>query len=371
MSNSIGKFFKVTTFGESHGICIGAVIDGCPAGQEIDLDYIQDELNRRRPGQSSVTTTRNEPDRLEVLSGLFQGFTTGAPICMLVRNSDSDSSKYEELKSTPRPGHADYAAEARYGGYQDYRGGGRFSGRNTAALVIAGALAKQILMEVSVKVLAYTSQIGNVISREVLHDLSIEQVESSIIRCPDPELSEKMIKLIDETKNEEDSLGGKVTCVVLNMPPGVGDPYFDTLEGDLSKAIFSIPAVKAVEFGAGTKYAYMRGSESNDPFAIREGKVVTTSNNSGGIQGGISNGMPIVISVTFKPTPSISKPQRTVDLDIKSDTIIRISGRHDPCIVPRAVPVIENVAAIVLLDHLMRRGIVKQVVRRDDVRRGG
>ena len=362
MVNSFGKLFQVTVFGESHGCCIGVVVDGCPAGYEVDIRQIQSEIERRRPGQSRVTTSRNEPDKVEVLSGLLNGRATGAPVCMIIRNTDSDSSRYEDLRWTPRPGHADYTAEVRYGGYQDYRGGGMFSGRITAALVMAGALAKQILSTVGIEVFSYTSQIGGVIAKDVSYDEVREQVDSNIVRCPDKKSAELMVQAIDDARSEGDSVGGKVTCIALNVPSGVGEPLFDTLEGDLSKALFSVPAVKAVEFGIGTLYASMRGSESNDPFVIEAGRVVTESNNCGGVLGGVSNGMPITLKATFKPTPSISKPQRTVNISSMSDTVIRVGGRHDPCIVPRAVPVVENVVSIVLLDHLIRRGFIKKVL---------
>jgi chorismate synthase len=361
MSSSLGKIFRITTFGESHGYCIGVVVDGCPAGQVIDLENIQGELDRRRPGQSKVTTSRDEPDRVEVLSGSMNGRATGAPICMIIKNKDSDSTSYEELRSTPRPGHADYTSEVRYGGYQDYRGGGRFSGRNTAALVMAGALARQVLAKRGVEVHAYTSQIGQVVSSNVSYDGIKKLVDTNIVRCPDPKAANKMIKTIEEARKEGDSVGGKVTCVALNVPAGVGEPFFDTLEGELAKALFSVPAVKAVEFGAGTMLASMRGSESNDPYVMKNGRVETESNNSGGVQGGISNGMPVTFKVTFKPTPSIAKTQRTVDLANRTETIIQVKGRHDPCIVPRAVPVVESVAAVVLLDHMMRRGYTGKV----------
>ncbi|MCW4048140.1 MAG: chorismate synthase [Candidatus Bathyarchaeota archaeon] len=362
MSNTIGNTYRFTTFGESHGVCVGVVIDGCPAGHKVDLNHIQSELDRRRPGQSNLTTTRNEPDKVEVISGIFNGVTTGAPICMVIRNKDRNSSKYETLRWTPRPGHADYTAEARYGGHQDYRGGGRFSGRNTAALVMAGALAKQIIASVGVQVMGYTAQIGDIQAPEPTVEEIKEHTESNPVRCPDQETAEKMIQAIEEAKIDSDSIGGKVKCLALYIPPGVGQPVFDTLEGDLAKALFSVPAVKAVEFGAGVLLASMRGSESNDPFNVKDGKIGTESNNSGGIQGGISNGMPITCTVTFKPTPSIAQPQTTVNMKTLEETTINIHGRHDPCIVPRAVPVVESMTAAVLLDHLLRSGHVKQVM---------
>ena len=361
MSNSIGKIFRVTSFGESHGKSIGVIIDGCPAGVELDMDYIQSELDRRRPGQSSITTSRNELDKFEILSGVFNGRTTGAPICMIIWNQDRDSSKYHQLKDTPRPGHADYTASLRYGGFNDYRGGGRFSGRITAGFVMAGAVSKQILEQKGITINAFTQQIGELKAPPVSKE-TITEAECSPVRCPHPETAEKMIQFINEVKRTGDSIGGVVECHAYVVPPGVGQPIFDTLEGDLSKAFFAIPAVKAVEFGAGVRHAEMRGSESNDPFMIHDGAVETSSNNSGGILGGISNGIPIVSRVTFKPTPSIQKAQKTVNLKTREETEIAIEGRHDPCIVPRAVPVVESVTAIVLVDHLMRCGMLSQVM---------
>lgn len=361
MSNSIGKIFRVTSFGESHGRCIGIVIDGCPAGIELDMEFIQSELDRRRPGQSSITTTRNELDRFEILSGVFNGLTTGAPLCMVIWNQDRDSSKYHQLKDTPRPGHADYTASLRYGGYNDYRGGGRFSGRITAGFVMAGAVSKQILCKKGITINAYTQQIGDIKTPPLTREI-IKNSERNPVRCPHPETAEKMIQTINESRRTGDSIGGVVECHAYGVPPGVGQPIFDTLEGDLSKAFFAIPAVKAVEFGAGVRHAEMRGSESNDPFMLKDGAVETSSNNSGGILGGISSGMPIISRLTFKPTPSIKKAQKTVNLKTMEETEITIEGRHDPCIVPRAVPVVESVTAIVLVDHLMRYGILPQVM---------
>jgi chorismate synthase len=359
--NSIGNVLRITSFGESHGKVIGVVVDGYPAGYKVDLEYIQSELDRRRPGQSLLTTTRDEKDRLVVLSGIFNCITTGAPICMLVCNRDTDSSKYNEIRWTPRPGHADYTAEKRYGGYQDYRGGGRFSGRNTAGLVIAGALAKQLLKEHEVEVLAYSSQIGPV----KLPQISIEEIrkytESTPVRCPDAKTAERMIQAIEEAKAEGDSLGGKIKCIALNVPPGVGQPIFGTLEGDLARIFFAIPAVKAVEFGAGVRHSEMKGSESNDLFILEGKEVKTKSNNSGGIQGGISNGMPIECTLTMKPTPSIAIPQQTVNLEKNMERTIEVKGRHDPCIVPRAIPVAEAAMAIVLADHFLQVGIIQKV----------
>ncbi len=363
MSNTIGRLYRVTSFGESHGRCVGVVVDGCPAGHRLDPEHLQTELDRRRPGQSGVSTTRREEDRVEVLSGVFNGVTTGAPVCMLIWNRDMDSTRYEELRWTPRPGHADYTAEKRYGGHQDYRGGGRFSGRITAGYVMAGALAKQVLAAThGIEVLGYTSQIGSTVAPDVPLDQVRENTERNPVRCPDPETAIEMERNILKARDEGDSLGGAVKCVVLNVPPGVGQPVFDTLEGDLAKALFGVPAVKAVEFGAGTALASMRGSESNDPYRIVGGRVETASNNMGGVLGGVSTGAPIELTVTFKPTPSVSKPQKTVDLKTLKETTITIEGRHDPCIVPRAVPVVESVVAMMILDHMMQRGHVRQVL---------
>ena len=363
MSNTIGRLYRVTSFGESHGRCVGVIVDGCPAGHRLDLEHVQAELDRRRPGQSSVSTTRREDDKVEVLSGVFNGVTTGAPICMLIWNRDMDSTRYEELRWTPRPGHADYTAEKRYGGHQDYRGGGRFSGRITAGYVMAGALAKQVLAAThGIEVLGYTSQIGLTAAPDVPLDQVRENTERNPVRCPDLDTAREMERNILKARDEGDSLGGAVKCVVVNVPPGVGQPVFDTLEGNLAKALFGVPAVKAVEFGAGAALASMRGSESNDPYKVVGGRVETASNNMGGVLGGVSTGAPIELTVTFKPTPSVSKPQQTVDLKTLKETTITIEGRHDPCIVPRAVPVVEGVAAMVVLDHMMQRGHVGQVL---------
>jgi chorismate synthase len=357
--NTLGKSYRITSIGESHGKVVGIVIDGCPAGLELDMESLQADLERRRPGQSKVSTTRSEVDRAEVLTGLYEGVTTGAPITIVIRNQDRDSSKYLETRWTPRPGHADYTAGLRYGEKQDPRGGGRFSGRNTAGFVIAGAVAKQFLNGIGINIVAYAHQIGSVIVKEV--DLA-KVIESNIVRCPDEAAAKEMIRIIDEAKAAGDSVGGKVKVVALNPPRGIGLPIFDTLEGDIAKAMFAIPAVKAVEFGAGVGYAELKGSEANDQYVIRDGKVVTETNNSGGILGGISSGMPIEATVTFKPTPSIGVEQKTVDLQKMEETTIKVEGRHDPCIVPRAVPVVEAMMAVVLADHALRAGLIPQVI---------
>lgn len=364
MGNSIGKSFRVITFGESHGRCVGVVVDGCPPGLSIEEERIQSELDRRRPGRSMVTTGREEGDKVEVLSGIFRGFTTGAPICMLVWNRSFDSSEYERRRFTPRPGHADYTAFLKYGGFNDYRGGGRFSGRITASYVMAGAVAKRLLEELNIEVLAHTTEIGRVRSEKKGPDEIRANRELNLVRCADPEAAEGMVKAIKEARAEGDSLGGVVECVAFNVPAGLGEPVFETLEGDLSKALFSIPAVKGVEFGAGFSLARLKGSHSNDPFILRDGRIATETNRSGGILGGISSGMPIVCRVAVKPTPSIEKTQKTVDLRSMSSTTLEVRGPHDPCIVPRAVPVVESVVAIILADHVLRAGLLPTVIGR-------
>lgn len=357
--NTFGTTFRITSIGESHGKLVGVVIDGCPAGLRLDMERLQEDLDRRRPGLSNVSTTRNEADRAEVLTGLYNGVSTGAPITIIVKNNDKDSSKYLEARWTPRPGHADYTSGLRYGEMQDPRGGGRFSGRNTVGFVMAGAVAKQLLEIIGTRVIAYTKQIGRVVAPKA----DPETVkETNIVRCPDEKAAEKMIKIIEEAKKEEDSIGGKVKVVAINPPKGIGQPIFDTIEGDLAKAFYAIPAVKSVEFGSGVKVAEMRGSESNDQFTFKDGEIVTETNNSGGILGGITNGMPVEATVTFKPTPSISKVQKTVDLQKNEETTIKVIGRHDPCIVPRAVPIVEALMAVVLTDHTLRAGKIRQVL---------
>lgn len=359
MSNSIGTLYRVTSIGESHGRCVGAVVDGCPAGLRLDYEALTREMARRRPGASSVTTSRQEEDSVEVLSGVHEGNTTGAPILMLTWNRDADSSKYDAIRDTPRPGHADYAARARYGGFADHRGGGRASGRITAGFVMAGAVAEQLLATIGVEVHAYTRAIGGV---EATGPLDWRGAEGSIVCCPDAVASARMVEAIEAASRECDSVGGEVECIATGLPAGVGQPVFDTIEGDVAKALFAVPAVKAVEFGEGRRLASMRGSEANDPYVIEGGRVATASNNSGGVLGGVTTGAPVVVRAFFKPTPSISRPQRTVDLASQKEAQIRVAGRHDPCVVPRAIPVVEAMIAIVLADHALRRGIIPQVI---------
>lgn len=362
--NSIGKALTLTCFGESHGVCVGVVLDGCPAGLLLSEADIQAELDKRRPGFAEISTPRREEDKVEIISGVYKGYTTGAPICMVVRNKDVDSKPYEIFMVKPRPGHADYTARVKYGGYNDPRGGGRFSGRITVAYTMAGAVAKKVLKLIGVEVLAHTVQIGGVrVEGEVTYDDIRRNVYTNPVRCAIPDIAEKMINEILSAAKEGDSVGGIVEAIALNVPAGLGEPIFDSLDADIAKMLFNIPAVKGVEFGAGFKVASMRGSEANDQYAIRDGKVVTLTNNSGGIIGGISNGMPIKVRVAFKPTPSISKKQRTVNLEEMSEEEIQVVGRHDPCIVPRAVPVVEACLAFVIADHALRAGVIPRVIK--------
>jgi chorismate synthase len=356
--NSIGKHFVVTCFGESHGRCVGVVVDGCPPSLELSEDVVQRELDRRRPQSERISTKRREEDKVQLLSGVFKGRTTGAPVTMLVWNRDVDSTPYEEYRWKPRPGRADYPALIRYGGDNDYRGGGRFSGRLTAALVMAGAIAKEYLQSKNIEVLAYTVEVAGIRAQIPVNTSEIrERAAENVMRCPDGEAAKRMEEAVAAARVEGDSVGGVVECLALGVPPGVGDPLFDSLDADLAKMLFDIPAVKGVEFGSGFNAARLKGSENNDPYTIREGRVVTETNNAGGILGGLTNGMPIIVRAAFKPTPSIAKRQRTVDLKRMVETDLEIRGRHDACIVPRAVPVVEAAVAVVLTDHLLRLGL--------------
>ncbi|MFQ6085490.1 MAG: chorismate synthase [Candidatus Bathyarchaeia archaeon] len=363
-ANSFGKAFVATIFGESHGRCIGTVIDGCPAGLLLRERDIQVELDKRRPGTSKFVSPRREEDKVEILSGVFKSRTTGGPICVLIWNKDIESKPYEDIKTKPRPGRADYTAWVRYGGYEDYRGGGRFSGRITAAFVMAGAIAKKLLATKKIEVLVHTTEIGGV---KIPRSPSVAEIKREVyrnpVRCAVPEVLKDMEEVILRAKKEGDSVGGIVEGVVLNVPAGVGHPTMDSLDADLAKILFIIPAVKGVEVGAGFEVTRLRGSENNDPFAVRKGRVVTLTNRSGGILGGISTGMPIVVRVGFKPTPSIKKKQKTVDLEKMTETEIEIGGRHDPCVVPRAVPVVESAIAMTLADHMIRNQIIPLVLR--------
>ena len=362
--NAIGKEFTVTTFGESHGKYVGVVVDGCPAGLSLSEENLQAELDRRIPAQPKIVSARIEKDIAKILSGVFNGFTTGAPIAMMVENKETDSSDYEAIKDLPRPGHSDYPARVKYGGFNDYRGGGRFSGRVTVALIMAGAIAKKLLSRFDVDVLAYTIAIGQV---KVDKKFSPEEIRknryAAATRCPDLVCAEKMEEAIVNARKEGDSLGGVVECITFDMPVGVGEPLFDSLDADLAKALFAVPAVKGVEFGAGFRSAELRGSENNDPFLMTNGKVATSTDNAGGILGGLSNGMPIIIRVTIKPTPSISKEQKTVNLSKMKNAALSVKGRHDPCVVPKAVPAVEAAVAITLADHMIRAGFIPKTLK--------
>jgi chorismate synthase len=366
LGNVLGERFMMITFGESHGRCVGVIVDGCPAGLPLQESDIQSKLDLRKPGQSIVTTQRREEDKVEILSGVFNGYTTGAPICMLIWNKDVDSKPYDIIKSKPRPGHADYPAYVKYKGFNDYRGGGRFSGRLTAAFVMAGALAEKLLRyTLGIEIFAYTKEIGGIsMSKDALD--YIDEIKSNRysneVRCPDSSTAMLMRDAIVKARQEGDSLGGIVECIAINVPIGLGEPIFGALESDISRALFSIPAVKGVEFGSGFRAARLKGSENNDPYAIKDGKVVTLTNNAGGILGGLSNGMPLLLRVAFKPASSIAKTQRTVDIESMNDSEIVVPGRHDPCVVPRAVPVVEAMVAVVLADHAIRAGIIPPVL---------
>jgi chorismate synthase len=356
--NSFGEIFRISTFGESHGKAIGVVIDGCPAGLVINLADIQNQLNRRKPGQSAITTRRKESDSFEILSGIFEGKTLGSPIAVIIKNEDQQPEDYAHLKEAYRPSHADFTYQSKYG-IRDYRGGGRSSARETAARVIAGSIAQQLIATVGMDVAAYVSAVGNIRLNKNYTSLNLEQTDNNIVRCPDAEKANEMIALIEETRAKGDTIGGIITCVIRNCPVGLGEPVFDKLHADLGKAMLSINAVHGFEYGSGFMGSQKQGSENNDAFFIDdEKKVVTQTNYSGGIQGGISNGMDIYFNVAFKPVATLMQAQQSID---KAGNIIEIKGkgRHDPCVVPRAVPIVEAMAALVLADHFLRDKIAK------------
>jgi len=353
MGNTFGKAFLITTWGESHGPAIGVVIDGCPPGLELTNADIQIELDRRRPGQSEISTPRQEEDRVEILSGVFKGKTTGTPIAMQVRNKDADSSKYDIIKNMPRPGHADYTYQMKYG-IRDHRGGGRSSARETIGRVAGGAVAKKILGRHGIEILAHVVELGGIKASSAQIDEIKANVESNPIRCADPETAKNMLERVKQAREDKDSIGGVVEILALGVPPGLGEPVFDKLDADLAGALMGIGAVKGVEIGSGFASATMTGSQMNDPFEMQNGTVVCSTNNAGGILGGISNGEIIVCRIAVKPTPSIARSQRTVDMSDMSETNITIEGRHDPTIPPRIVPVAEAMTALVLADHLIR-----------------
>jgi chorismate synthase len=363
MTSSLGKLFTITSFGESHGRCVGAVIEGCPAGLGITEADIQSELDKRKPGGSIATTERREADKVEIISGIFNGKTTGAPVCLIIWNQDINSKDYEKNRFLPRPGQADYTAFMKYGGFNDYRGGGMFSGRLTASLVMGGAIAKRVLSLLKIEILAHTIAIGSLSAEARGFQEIRENRDKNPLRCADPKAAEAMARAIETVKKEGDSLGGIIESIALNMPVGLGEPSFDTLDGELAKAMLAIPAVKGVEFGSGFSAASRRGSENNDPFTIKDGRIVTVTNNAGGILGGISSGMPLVLRVAIKPTPSIARSQATVNMKDMANVSLSVEGRHDACIVPRAVVVVEAMMAITICDLALRAGLIPKVIR--------
>lgn len=354
MGSSFGKIFRVTTFGESHGGAVGVILDGCPPKLKINIDLIQNELDRRRPGQSKITTPRNEDDKLEILSGLKEGITLGTPIAMLVRNKDQRPGDYSNLEQVFRPSHADGTYHLKYG-IQAGSGGGRASARETIGRVAAGSIAKQLLKNLfNTEILSWVKRIHDIDSQVNKNKLTLSKIDSNIVRCPDDEVAAKMIKRIKELQQDGDSCGGVIECLVKNVPSGLGMPVFDKLEADLAKALMSLPATKGFEIGSGFLGTYLRGSEHNDSFIESDdiSKLKTISNNSGGIQGGISNGENIEMKIAFKPTATIGKEQKTVNADGK-EVLMKAKGRHDPCVLPRAVPMVDSMVALVLADHLL------------------
>lgn len=349
--NSYGTLFKISTFGESHGLAIGVIIDGCPAGLEIDEVFIQSELDRRKPGQSKITTQRREDDTFKILSGVFEGKSTGTPIAIVIENQDQRSKDYSHIQNTFRPSHADYTYETKYG-VRDYRGGGRSSARETAARVAAGAVAKLLLKNIGVDINAYVSQVGDITAPHH-SQLDFTNTEDNIVRCPDASTAEKMIALIDQVRLDRDTIGGCVTCVIKNTPIGLGEPVFDKLHAELGKAMLSINAVKGFEYGSGFDGVTLRGSQHNDEFYNDGNRIRTKTNHSGGVQGGISNGEDIYFNVAFKPVATIMQDQPSVDKD-GNEAIVSGKGRHDPCVVPRAVPIVEAMAALVIADFHLR-----------------
>lgn len=360
--NTFGRAFRVTTWGESHGPALGAVVDGCPPGLELSEEDIQPTLNRRRPGQSTLVTPRNEKDQVKILSGVFEGRTTGTSIALHISNGDVDSSKYLDLKELYRPSHADYTYDAKYG-FRDWRGGGRASARETAARCAAGAIAERLLAPLGIEIVAWVSDVGGLGSEVDSASVTRDHVDQNDLRCPDAVAAEKMIEHIQEVRRTKDSVGGCVRCVVRGVPPGLGDPVFGKLEADLASAMVGLPAAKGFEIGSGFAGTLMRGSEHNDPYVMRDGKVATETNFSGGVQGGISTGDLIEFRVAFKPVATIFQKQRTVTRD-GEEVEFAARGRHDPCVLPRAVPIVESMAALVLVDAALRSGHLSRLPSR-------
>jgi chorismate synthase len=363
MGNTIGSLFTVTSFGESHGTCVGVVVDGCPPGLPLTSADAQKDIDRRRPVAGAGSTTRAEEDKVDIISGVFDGRTTGAPLCMLIWNKDAQSGEYEKVRSVPRPGHADYTAFVKYGGFNDYRGAGRFSGRITATFVMAGSVARKLLGTVGIDIVGHTIDIAGIRAQAKPFDDIRQNVDLNPLKCADLEAAVVMGEAIEQARQEGDSVGGVIEGIALGVPPGLGEPVFGTLEGELARALFAIPAVKGVEFGSGFAGSLKRGSENNDPFVVTGGKIATSTNNAGGVLGGISDGMPIVLRAAIKPTPSIARTQQSVDMKKIGRANLLIKGRHDACIVPRAVPVIESMMAITLADMALQAGILPKVIR--------
>lgn len=351
MGNSFGKLFRITTFGESHGPGIGVVIDGCPAGLSVDSEWIQHQLDRRKPGQSKITTQRNEPDEFQFVSGVFEGKSTGAPVTLIIWNKDARSKDYSHIAEKFRPSHADYTYQEKYG-IRDYRGGGRSSARETAARVAAGAIAMQLLSKYGVEIHSYVSQVGSIKLDMPYQQLDLKNIDQNIVRCPHRETAQAMIDLIDATRKSGDSIGGVVTGVLTGIPVGLGEPVFDKLHAQLGNAMLGINAVKGFEYGSGFEGVKMKGSEHNDQFEKQGNRIVTITNYSGGIQGGISNGQDIYFKVAFKPVATIMKDQKSLDQS-GQPTVVKGKGRHDPCVVPRAVPIVDAMAALVLADGIL------------------
>jgi chorismate synthase len=352
-ANTFGKLFCVTTFGESHGVALGGIIDGCPAGLEIDLAFIQSELERRKPGQSKITTQRQEADEVKFLSGIFEGKTTGTPIGFIIENQDQKSKDYDYLKENFRPSHADYTYDVKYG-IRDHRGGGRSSARETVSRTVAGAIAKLFLLKNNIIVNAYVSQVGKIVCDSDYKNLDFSKTENNMVRCPDEKMAEIMIAYIEDIKKQGDTIGGTVSCVIQGLPVGIGEPVFDKLHADLGKAMLSINAAKGFDYGSGFDDMEKKGSELNDAFEMVDNKVSTKTNHSGGIQGGISNGEAIYFRVVFKPVATILKTQKSINKE-GENIDIQNRGRHDPCVLPRAVPIVESMAALVIADHLLRQ----------------
>lgn len=356
--NTFGKLFTLTTFGESHGEAIGGILDGCPPQLTLDFEFIQNELDRRKPGQSHITTQRKESDTVKFLSGVFEGKTTGTPIGFIIENENQKSKDYEHLKDNFRPSHADYTYEKKYG-IRDYRGGGRSSARETACRIVAGAIAKLFLKQLGISIQAYVSTVHSITLNKKHSELDLSKTEENIIRCPDADTADKMIALIEEVRKKGDTVGGIISCVIKGTPVGLGEPVFDKLHADIGKAMLSINAVKGFEFGTGFDSVNYMGSQLNDIFSNEKGAIHTTTNNSGGVQGGISNGEDIYFKVAFKPVATIMQMQKSVN--VKGEEVnLEAKGRHDPCVLPRAVPIVESMAALVLADHFLRMNAYKK-----------